>query len=466
MPLEAALGWRGFLRVVWWNLFHRHQDEISGNYGVVNLFAAPAPGDGREAPAPTVWHCPTLTARRRWTEDSEAVATLEANFDTILEEFLSFRDRLGAHPDDISLAGGESWSGAYFYFCAGAEDHATTAACPRTTALLQELPLAPNFGFVMFSVVAPGTHIEAHSGWSNLRLRHHLTLEIPGDEVGAITVAGEEFRWRRGECFAFDDSFDHEVNYEELAPRSVLIVDTWHPDLGEADREALSHPLFGCFGKGIPPAELGQRLDAYLYRSLRLLRRHWRYSSLVPGTATQRRLSTLRELYRVTNAWLRGMGAEYWLDCGTLLGHFREGDILEGDADVDFALLADQYDFVRAHEDELPPGFTLHESSFKFGFPKLYVTHDGWEADLYFYAREGGQVRCPTNIDFPNYAAPVPADLVFPLAEAEFLGERTTIPGSTKAYLEARFGYLGRNAVQDPVTGLFHPPATPAGHMG
>ena len=41
-----------------------------------------------------------------------------------------------------------------------------------------------------------------------------------------------------GECFAFDDSFEHEVYNPPLGkdarfglPRVVLIIDIWHPDL-------------------------------------------------------------------------------------------------------------------------------------------------------------------------------------------------------------------------------------------
>ena len=38
-----------------------------------------------------------------------------------------------------------------------------------------------------------------------------------------------------GECFIFDDSFEHEVfnppSANGVLPRVVLIIDIWHPDL-------------------------------------------------------------------------------------------------------------------------------------------------------------------------------------------------------------------------------------------
>ena len=75
----------------------------------------------------------------------------------------------------------------------------------------------------------PGTHIGAHCGPSNLRLRVHLGLRVPD---GCRIRVGDEVRsWREGECLVFDDSFEHEVWHEGDADRDVLICDMWHPML-------------------------------------------------------------------------------------------------------------------------------------------------------------------------------------------------------------------------------------------
>jgi aspartate beta-hydroxylase len=45
----------------------------------------------------------------------------------------------------------------------------------------------------------------------------------------------------RGECLILDDSFEHEVRHDGTRRRVVLIVDCWHPDLTEPEREFITH---------------------------------------------------------------------------------------------------------------------------------------------------------------------------------------------------------------------------------
>jgi aspartate beta-hydroxylase len=110
------------------------------------------------------------------------------------------------------------------------------------------LPLSTNFGFVMFSGAEPGTHIAPHYGSSNLRLRHHLGIEIPEPEAARIRVGTEWRQWKQGRAMAFDDSFEHEVEHEGKKLRIVLSVDVWHPSLTAEDIAVLSHPVFRDFG--------------------------------------------------------------------------------------------------------------------------------------------------------------------------------------------------------------------------
>jgi hypothetical protein len=49
---------------------------------------------------------------------------------------------------------------------------------------------------------------------------------------------GEERRtWQRGRCLVFDDSWEHEVWNKSDQLRAVLLMDTWHPQLGKEERE-------------------------------------------------------------------------------------------------------------------------------------------------------------------------------------------------------------------------------------
>ena len=134
---------------------------------------------------------------------------------------------------------------------------------PITCKLVSSIPqVASNRrGQVKFSVMASGTHVHAHSGPTNCRLRVHLGLKIPideqkGEQPGSsvssrgktfaedatkLRVADRYLKWGDGEIFIFDDSFDHEVWHynRQQESRVVLILDLWHPDLNAYQRQTL-----------------------------------------------------------------------------------------------------------------------------------------------------------------------------------------------------------------------------------
>jgi len=132
-------------------------------------------------------------------------------------------------------------------------------------------------GMVEFSRMAPGTRLRPHCARCNGRLRIHLPLIVPrfprgqgkegkelageqepegkdenvGKERGAakddkqelgegkeqeqgsvLRVGATRTRWVEGQPIVFDDSFEHDAAWlHPAAPRTVLIVDLWHPDL-------------------------------------------------------------------------------------------------------------------------------------------------------------------------------------------------------------------------------------------
>lgn len=76
-------------------------------------------------------------------------------------------------------------------------------------------------GQVKFSVLHPNTHVHAHCGPTNTRVRAHLGLKVP--ENTFIRVAEETRSWKDGEWLIFDDSFEHEVWHNGTSLRLVLI---------------------------------------------------------------------------------------------------------------------------------------------------------------------------------------------------------------------------------------------------
>ncbi len=138
--------------------------------------------------------------------------------------------------------GGEkpNWN-AFFFYRHGKRYDENCARCPKTTAILESLPLvriAEHAPEICFSILTPDSHILPHHGSTNARLVTHLPLIVPPD--CAIVVGGETHVWEEGRCITFDDTFEHEAWNRSDSTRAVLILDVWNPHLTEIEREALT----------------------------------------------------------------------------------------------------------------------------------------------------------------------------------------------------------------------------------
>ena len=115
------------------------------------------------------------------------------------------------------------------------------AACPATMAALAYAPMpqipgrSPN---AHWSRLKPGTHIAAHHGMLNTRLICHIPiLTAP---ACTLRVGSETREWREREPLIFDDTIEHEARNAGPAERVVLLFEVWRPEIGEADRAALT----------------------------------------------------------------------------------------------------------------------------------------------------------------------------------------------------------------------------------
>jgi aspartyl/asparaginyl beta-hydroxylase (cupin superfamily) len=52
-------------------------------------------------------------------------------------------------------------------------------------------------------------------------------------------VGDQVHHWEEGKCIVFDDTFEHEVWNRTDEERLVLLIDLWHPDLTQLERDAL-----------------------------------------------------------------------------------------------------------------------------------------------------------------------------------------------------------------------------------
>ena len=131
------------------------------------------------------------------------------------------------------------WS-AFFLWRDGERQEANIARCPETAAVIERLPLADVSGkapTVMFSMLAPRTHIPAHTGVTNTRAVVHLPLVVP--DGCRFRVGGETRPWVEGQAWGFDDTIEHEAWNDSDHPRAVLIVDAWNPFLSEEERSVV-----------------------------------------------------------------------------------------------------------------------------------------------------------------------------------------------------------------------------------
>jgi aspartate beta-hydroxylase len=141
--------------------------------------------------------------------------------DKVVEE-----DYLGGDP------GSRAWDG-YFFHRHGEQHREHLRECPRTAKALQAVPLTAIAGHapeVLFSVLAPQTHIKPHHGVTNTRVVTHLPLLIPDGDC-KLVVGGAAHAWRQDQCITFDDTFLHEAWNRTDDTRVVLILDTWNPYL-------------------------------------------------------------------------------------------------------------------------------------------------------------------------------------------------------------------------------------------
>jgi len=156
------------------------------------------------------------------------------------EPFLRFDSNAKVEDYLRGTDGQQAWQG-FFFFRHGERRDDNAARCPRTAAVLDTLPIvrirehAPE---VLFSVLTPGAHILPHRGVTNTRLVTHLPLVVPPD--CALRVGGIDHAWQEGRCVVFDDTYEHEAWNRSDRTRVVLILDTWHPDLTDVERAAVT----------------------------------------------------------------------------------------------------------------------------------------------------------------------------------------------------------------------------------
>ncbi|XP_064489067.1 aspartyl/asparaginyl beta-hydroxylase-like isoform X1 [Ornithodoros turicata] len=173
------------------------------------------------------------------TPYAASIRELERNWKEIRDEAISLMDDRGFLPESENLRDTGDWR-QFEMFSRGRKLDQNCQRAPKTCALVSKIPDAANCkrGQVKFSIMHPGTHVWAHTGPTNCRLRAHLGLVVPPKV--RIRVANDTRTWKVGKFIIFDDSFEHEVWHEGESFRLVLIMDLWHPDLTPHQKATLA----------------------------------------------------------------------------------------------------------------------------------------------------------------------------------------------------------------------------------
>jgi aspartyl/asparaginyl beta-hydroxylase (cupin superfamily) len=160
-------------------------------------------------------------------------AHIERHRDVIEEELrgvLADREALpnfqDISKDQIEITDDDRWK-TFFLYGYGFEAKLGVEMCPRTAALMREIP---GMTTAMFSILSPRKHILDHRGPYKGVLRYHLGLIVPRDAEACRIRVGEEVRhWETGGSMVFDDTFNHEVWNDTDETRVVLFVDILRP---------------------------------------------------------------------------------------------------------------------------------------------------------------------------------------------------------------------------------------------
>lgn len=98
--------------------------------------------------------------------------------------------------------------------------------CPKTVEILKGVK---SVNGAMFSYLPVGSQLTRHLDPVACSLRYHLGLKTPESDSCYINVDGQNYSWRDGEGFIFDETYLHFAKNESQKPRLILMCDIERP---------------------------------------------------------------------------------------------------------------------------------------------------------------------------------------------------------------------------------------------
>lgn len=133
---------------------------------------------------------------------------------------------LSISPDHQGLKGAGQWQ-TFFLWGYGVRSDENAARCPRTAALVEQIP---GLRSAFFSILSPGTEIPPHTGVTKALITAHLGLDIPKDRQNCqIRIDDDWHSWEEGKTLIFDDVYEHEVRNHTNQERIILLMHIERP---------------------------------------------------------------------------------------------------------------------------------------------------------------------------------------------------------------------------------------------
>ena len=117
------------------------------------------------------------------------------------------------------------WSKLYLKWY-GSTHRSAQRTCPRTVALLKQVPEVKG---AMFAILPAGSELTLHADPLACSLRYHLGLQTPNSDQCLIDIDGVQVSWRDGQDFIFDETYPHWAHNGTDASRLILMCDVARP---------------------------------------------------------------------------------------------------------------------------------------------------------------------------------------------------------------------------------------------
>lgn len=161
---------------------------------------------------------------------------IKANWETIRDEAVSLYEQgcfdTTNKPDsdayyDVGFRTFYKYGWSKFYLTwYGYSHESAKKLCPKTVELMERIP---SVNGAMFSILPPGSKLTRHLDPVACSLRYHLGLATPNSDKCFINVDGQDYSWRDGEAFMFDETYLHYARNDSDQYRLILMCDVNRP---------------------------------------------------------------------------------------------------------------------------------------------------------------------------------------------------------------------------------------------